>query len=178
MKDTLIGLIKKYAITYGDYILASGKHSSYYLDIRQVTLESNGLYAITEMILDILPDDIQAIGGMSIGADPIIGGILVRCPYDSLAAFIVRKESKDHGMKKLVEGPIESGMNVIIVEDVATTGASALAAADVVIKLGCTVKKIIAVVDRLEGAREQCETRNIAFESLITIHDLGILNKT
>lgn len=180
MKDTLIELLKTYAVKHGDFILSSGKRSSYYLDVRQVTLRSTGSVLIAGLIREIIEETpglaIDAVGGMAIGADPIIGALLMYADEvgEELLGFIVRKEPKDHGTKQLVEGPVESGMTVVIVEDVATTGASALAAAEAVLSMTCHVEMIIAVVDRLEGAAEACAARGIPFKSLVTILDLGI----
>jgi orotate phosphoribosyltransferase len=175
-RGILISLLQKHAIKRGDFILSSGKKSSYYLDVRQVTLRSIGVGIIAELMIDLLSKKVQAVGGMAIGADPIIGGILAQIDDigGEILGFIVRKEPKDHGTKKLVEGPLEGGMTVVIVEDVATTGQSALQAADAVLAMGCHVEAIIAVVDRLEGAAEACAAKGIPFRPLLTIRDLGI----
>jgi orotate phosphoribosyltransferase len=180
MKEILIDLLKTHALKHGDFILSSGKKSSYYLDVRQVTLRSRGADVIAQLINEVITCDLSlenyAVGGMSIGADPIVGALLVNAAEmgEDLLGFIVRKETKDHGTKQLVEGPLEVGMSVVIVEDVATTGASALKAVDAVLAMTCHVEVIIAVVDRLEGAVEACTARGIPFKSLVTIRDLGI----
>lgn len=127
-RQKLIDLFHKRALKFGDFTLASGKKSSYYLDGKQITLHSEGLRLVSEGLLDLLADvQFDAIGGMSIGADPIVGGVLVAAAAHSrdLCGFLVRKEPKGHGTNKYVEGPVLPGMKVVIIDDVVTTGGSA-----------------------------------------------------
>ena len=160
----------------GEFTLASGQKSTYYLDGRLITLHAEGLRLIAEGILEILEGfEVSAVGGMSIGADPIVGGVLTvaaerRRP---LVGFIVRKEAKQHGTGRTVEGPVESGSSVAIVEDVITTGA-ALLAIDRVLELGCKVACVVGVCDRLQGGSEAFARRGIPFFSLLSVRDLGI----
>jgi orotate phosphoribosyltransferase len=113
---------------------------------------------------------------MSIGADPIIGGVLTVAAEQGrdLCGFLVRKEAKGHGTNRYVEGPVEPGMNVVIVDDVVTTGGSSILAIDRVEEFGCKVVQVIATVDRLQGAAENFEARNLPFCALMTIEDLGV----
>jgi orotate phosphoribosyltransferase len=113
---------------------------------------------------------------MSIGADPIVGSVLTvaaerRRP---LVGFMVRKQAKEHGTKRAVEGPVEPGSTVVIVEDVITTGGSALDAIDRVKELGCRVACVVGVCDRLQGGADAFAARDVPFHSLLTIRDLGI----
>ncbi len=132
-RQQLIELFHERALKFGDFTLVSGKKSAYYLDGKQITLHSTGLRLVSEGLLDLLDDvTFDAIGGMSIGADPLIGGVL-SCAADrdrSLSGFLVRKEPKGHGTQKYLEGPVEPGMNVVIIDDVVTTGGSSLLALD------------------------------------------------
>ena len=180
-QSNLIELVRQHALQFGDFTLASGKKASFYLDCRCVTLHPQGINQISQgMMHDLLngcfgsfPD---AIGGMSIGADPITAGcsMLAGQKGKDLRGFMVRKESKQHGMGKQVEGPISSGMTCVVVEDVVTTGASALNAIEAVEKVGLKVIGVMAVLDRLDGGREAIEGRGYALRTLLTLKDLGI----
>jgi orotate phosphoribosyltransferase len=173
----LIELFRQHALKFGDFTWASGQKSSYYLDGRLITLHAEGLRLIAEGILERLEGiEFAAVGGMSIGADPIVGGVLTvaaerRRP---LVGFLVRKQAKEHGTKRAVEGPVEPGSTVVIVEDVITTGGSALDAIDRVKELGCRVACVVGVCDRLQGGADAFAARDVPFHSLLTIRDLGI----
>lgn len=178
-KAALVDLLKRDSLRTGEFTLASGRSSHYYVDGRKVTLSAEGAAAIAEGVLSVLAEtpDIVAVGGLTMGADPIVGATLARAPGRGLAhlrGFLVRKETKGHGTGRLVEGPIEAGMTVAIVDDVATTGGSSLQAVDAVEALGCTVAKVICVLDRLEGAAEAFRDRGLPFVALTTIRDLGV----
>ena len=126
-----------------------------------------------ELLADNPPD---AIGGMAIGADPISAATITLAGQrgDNLLGFIVRKEAKQHGTGRQVEGPVEAGMTAVIVEDVVTSGGSALKAVDAARAFGLKVDRILAVVDRLEGGREAIEEAGLKLQTLVTIRDLGI----
>ncbi|MCA9089907.1 MAG: orotate phosphoribosyltransferase [Planctomycetaceae bacterium] len=176
-KALLIELFRERALKFGDFTLASGKKAKYYLDGKQITLHSRGLQQVSAGLLELLADDdIQAVGGMSIGADPIVAGILSAAALQNrdLLGFLVRKESKGHGTNKFVEGPVQPGMKVAIVEDVVTTGGSSLLAIDRVQEFGLEVVRVGAIIDRMEGGRANFNARNIPFSSLLTIEDFGI----
>jgi orotate phosphoribosyltransferase len=130
-------------------------------------------------MLDLLAThpEVEAIGGLSIGADPIVGATLAMASSSgrpTLRGFLVRKQAKTHGTGKLVEGPLQPGSTVAIVDDVATTGGSSLQAIGAVESLGCKVALAAVVLDRLEGAARTFEDRGIPFLPLLTIHDLGV----
>ena len=178
-RERLIALLKRDALRTGTFTLASGRTSHYYVDGRKVTLSAEGAAVIGAGVLDALGDrpEVTAIGGLTIGADPIIGATLAVAGARGLAAwrgFIVRKEAKTHGTGQLVEGPIEPGATVAIVDDVATTGGSSLQAVAAVEAMGCKVARVIAVLDRLEGAAEAFAARGLEFRALVTIRDLGV----
>ncbi|HEY4309692.1 MAG TPA: orotate phosphoribosyltransferase [Pirellulales bacterium] len=176
-KQPLIDLIRAKALKFGDFTLASGKKASFYLDTKQVTLDSAGARLVGSGILDMLVGRMpKAVGGMSIGADPITASIITLAGIRSLPllGFMVRKEPKGHGTNRYIEGPVQPGDEVVIVEDVVTTGGSSLLAIDRAIEFGMHVQRVIAIVDRLEGGREAFAARGIAMDTLLTIRDFGI----
>ncbi len=173
----LIELFRQRALKFGTFTLASGKQASYYLDGKQITLHSEGLKLVSEGLLELLEGvDFQAIGGMSIGADPIIGGVLTAAGARGrdLVGFLVRKESKGHGTQRYIEGPVQPGMKVVIVDDVVTTGGSSLMAIDRIQEFGCEVVAVVAIVDRMEGGAANFAARGLTMKSLLTIEDFGI----
>lgn len=173
----LIALFRERALKFGDFTLASGRKASYYLDGKQISLHSEGLQLVSEGLLDLLAGtEFQAIGGMSIGADPIIGGVLAvaGARQQALAGFLVRKEPKGHGTQRYIEGPVQPGMKVVVIDDVVTTGGSALQAVDRIQEFGCEVVQIVAIVDRLEGGAANFAARKLPLTSLLSIRDFGI----
>jgi orotate phosphoribosyltransferase len=177
-RELLQSLILEKSLKFGDFTLASGKKATYYLDCRQITLDSLGAKLIGEGILELIQQYSmpQAVGGMSIGADPITAAVITVAAYQNipLKGFMVRKQSKGHGTNKFVEGPIAAGDRVVIVEDVVTTGGSSLEAIEKVEALGVTVERVVAIIDRLEGGREQFEAKGYIFHSLFTVRDFGV----
>jgi orotate phosphoribosyltransferase len=176
-KQALIQLIRDKALRFGQFTLASGKQASYYLDGKQVTLDSVGARLIAAGILERLGEPLpQAVGGMAIGADPITAAVITLAGVQNLPlkGFLVRKEAKGHGTNRYVEGPVQPNDEVVIVEDVVTTGGSSLEAIERVEKIGLRVRKVIAIVDRLEGGAEAFAARGYQLESLLTIRDFGI----
>jgi len=178
-RGPLIALLKRDALRTGSFTLASGRSSHYYVDGRKITLSAEGAAILGAGILDLLVDlpDVAAVGGLTMGADPIVGATLALAAAGgrpNLRGFLVRKEAKAHGTARRVEGPIEPGMTVVIVDDVATTGGSSLLAVDAVEAMGCKVCRVIAVLDRLEGAAAAFKARGLDFRALVTIRDLGV----
>lgn len=166
----------------GQFTLASGRVSSLYIDARLTTMSPEGLVLIGSLGLDLLRRlqwRVDAVGGRTLGADPIayaisyasmIAGIPIR-------AFTVRKETKLHGTGRLIEGPFQSGDNVVVVEDVITTGASALQAVTAVRAAGGYVAGVVALVDREEGGREALQHAGLHVESLVRASDIiSLLN--
>ncbi len=177
-QQALIAEIRKKALKFGDFTLASGKKAKYYLDGKQVTLDGEGARLVAEGILDLLaagkmPD---AVGGMAIGADPITAAVITMSAVRGtpIRGFMVRKESKGHGTNQFVEGPVKPGDEVVIVEDVVTTGGSSLKAIERVEAFGMKVSGVIAIIDRMEGGREAFAGRGYRLQSLLTIRDFGI----
>ncbi len=177
-RQALVELVRQKALKFGQFTLASGKTASYYLDGKQVTLDPQGARLVAEGILDLLdkgamPD---AVGGMSIGADPITAAIVTLAGIRGtpLRGFMVRRQSKGHGTNQYIEGPVRPGERVVIVEDVVTTGGSSLAAIERAEAFGLVVAGVVAVVDRLEGGREAFAARGYPLSSLLSICDFGI----
>lgn len=176
-RNALIQLIRDKALRFGDFTLASGKKASFYLDLKQITLDAHGARlvgeGILEQILGNLPD---AVGGMSIGADPITAAIITTAGFRDLTlqGFMVRKEPKGHGTNRFIEGPVQPGQRVVIVEDVVTTGGSSLLAIERAVEFGLKVERVIAIVDRLEGGAEAFAAQGYPLTTLLTIRDFGI----
>jgi orotate phosphoribosyltransferase len=178
-REQLIALLRRDALQTGRFTLASGRTSHYYVDGRQVTLSAQGAALIGAGVLDLLSDlpHVSAIGGLTLGADPIVGATLAVAAARGLThwrGFLVRKETKAHGTGKRIEGPLEPGAEVVIVDDVATTGGSSLQAAEAVEEFGCRVARVVTVLDRLEGAGAAFAARGLDFRALVTIRDLGV----
>jgi orotate phosphoribosyltransferase len=176
-RTALIDLFRARALKFGDFTLASGKKAQYYLDGKQITLHSEGLRLVAEGLLDLLEGvEFEAFGGMSIGADPIVGGVLTAAAIRgrTLDGFLIRKEAKGHGTGRYVEGPVQPGARVVIVDDVVTTGGSSLQAIERIQEFGCQVVQVVAVVDRLEGAEANFAARGLNLRSLLTIRDFGL----
>lgn len=175
-RERLKQILKENSILLGKFKLSSGKESNYYIDARLTTLHSEGIYLVGKIFLDeILKDsEIGAVGGPTLGADPIVGSILTLSHQSNQAirGFLVRKEEKQHGTGKLIEGNLISGDKVAIVEDVATTGESILKAIDAVENSGATVEKVLVIVDREEGARKVLEDIGYEFFSIFKIGEL------
>jgi orotate phosphoribosyltransferase len=175
----LVALVAEKALRRGTFTLASGRTASFYLDAKQVVLDARGAMLVGRAILDLLrargplP---AAVGGMSIGADPVTGAVVTMAGVEGvpLKGFMVRKEAKDHGTKRFIEGPVAPGERVVIVEDVTTTGGSSLVAIDRALEYGLVVERVVTVIDRLAGAAATLAARGIPLDSLVTIRDLGI----
>lgn len=174
-RDRLLAIIKEKSFRTGEFTLSSGQKSPFYIDGKQTTLDPEGSLLVAEAILDLIKDDeAEAIGGLTLGADPIVGATVCLSQERGrpIRGFIVRKESKDHGTGRRIEGPLRQGENCIIVEDVTTTGASALSAIQAVEDFGARVSRVISLVDRLQGASQEFAARGYIFSPIFTIEDL------
>ena len=173
----LHALLLERSVKRGDFVLASGKRSSYYVDARLTTMSGRGQLLIGRLGLAALDDagwKADAVGGLTLGADPIAYAIAHEAAANDrkLEAFTVRKEVKEHGTGKLIEGAFAAGMSVVIVEDVITTGESALRAARALRAADGHVLGVLAVVDRAEGGRERIEQEGYAVRSLTSVSEL------
>ena len=164
--DRLLTLLAERSARRGQFILASGRESTLYIDARLTTMSSDGLALIGPMALAVLDRaawEVSAIGGLTLGADPVSYAIAYASASTSrpLRAFTIRKEAKQHGTGRLIEGPFQLGDRVAVVEDVITTGGSALRAVDAIQAAGGIVVGVIALVDRQEGGRETILARGV-----------------
>ena len=176
-REALLQLVRAKALKFGQFTLASGREASYYLDCRQITLDAQGARLVGEGMLELLAGDMpDLVGGMAIGADPITAAILTLAGVKGLPlrGVMVRKEAKQHGTGKLVEGPFQPGETIAIVEDVVTTGGSSLLAIERCEEVGLKTKHVLAIIDRLEGGREAFAARGYELTTLFTIKDFGI----
>ncbi len=175
-RERLKEILIKNSILRGEFTLASGKKSSYYIDARLTTLDPEGVSLVSAIFLEeILKDPaINAVGGPTMGADPIVGAILAESHRigKPLNGFLVRKKEKDHGTGKLVEGGLKPGDVTAVVEDVVTTGGSVLTAIDAVKAAGAEIRKALVVVDREEGGDEVFEKMGIELYSIFKISEL------
>ena len=178
LKKQLFQLLEREALKKGDFVLSSGKTSTYYLDGLLITLSSEGAYLVAAIILDMVKNDaITAIGGPTLGADPIVGAVVCLSHFYRipLKAFIVRKYAKEHGMQRQIEGPpLNKKERVAIVDDVATTGKAIVEAKAALDAVGAQVVKAIVIVDRNEGARENLAQAGVKLESIFTVSDFGL----
>jgi orotate phosphoribosyltransferase len=177
-RQRLIEYISSDAVFHGDFTLTSGKKSSYYVDLRRVSLDHRVAPLIGQVMVDLIDelDGVVAVGGMTMGADPIAAAVLHQGAamgknYD---AFVVRKEPKDHGRGRQVEGPDLDGKRVVVLEDTSTTGGSPLAAIEALKKVGAEIVAVAVVVDRDTGAREVIEAAGYPYYFAIGLDDLGL----
>jgi orotate phosphoribosyltransferase len=175
----LARILRDSSVQLGSFTLASGRTSSYYIDARRTTMSAHGLELIGELGLQAIRSagwDATLVGGLTLGADPVAYAIAMashRAP-PPLDAFTVRKEPKGHGQKRQIEGRFHERARVVIVEDVITTGQSALRAAAAVRTAGGSVAGVLAVVDREEGGREAIERAGYPLRVLVSLEQLGI----
>ena len=177
-RNRLIEYISSDAVFHGDFTLTSGKKATYYVDLRKVSLDHRVAPLIGQVMLDLIAEipDVAAVGGMTMGADPVATAVLHQGAARGLAydAFVVRKEPKDHGRGKQVEGPDLAGKRVIVLEDTSTTGGSPLQAIEALRKVGADIAAVAVVVDRDTGAREVIEAEGIPYYYAIGLDDLGL----
>jgi len=182
-KPRLVELISQLSVVHGKVILSSGKEANYYIDLRRSSLHHEAGPLIGRVMLDLIDfanlGQIDAVGGLTMGADPVATAMLHQAAQRGrvLDAFVVRKQAKQHGMARQVEGPDISGKNVVILEDTSTTGASPLTAAEAAEAAGANVLAIATVVDRNTGAKEAIELKGYRYYSAISLGDLGLSNE-
>jgi orotate phosphoribosyltransferase len=175
LREKLLDLFCQLAYQEGDFVLSSGQRSSYYINGKQVTLHPQGALALARLLLPLLPEDTQAVAGLTLGADPIVSAVSVVSVYENRAipALIIRKEAKGHGTMAYIEGPsLPPGAKVVVLEDVVTTGQSALKAVERLQAAGYTVDRVISLIDRLQGGGELYQSVGLQFVALFTIKDL------
>lgn len=176
-KQKLLSLLKSRALIFGDFTLSSGQKSSYYIDLRLISLYPEGVYYLAKIILDMIAsEDIDAVGGPTLGADPILGAVAAISFLEGkpLSTFIVRKEPKSHGTGKLIEGELKAGSKVVIIDDVITTGKSTFQAIQAAEELHCRIVRVIAVVDREQGGGKKLQELGYRFTPIFTLRELGL----
>ncbi len=177
-RQQLIEFISGEAVFHGDFTLTSGKKATYYIDLRRVSLDHRVAPLIGQVMVDLIAGipGVDAVGGLTMGADPIAAAVLHQGvarghAYD---AFVVRKEAKDHGRGRQVEGPDLAGKRVVVLEDTSTTGGSPLKAIEALLDVGAEIAAVAVVVDRATGAREVIETAGYRYLAAIELADLGL----
>ncbi len=176
-RSTLVRLLSQRSVRRGRFTLASGRESTHYVDARLTTMSPEGLAVIGPLALETIRSRdwaVDAVGGLTLGADPIAYAIAlasVKAP-PLVRAFTVRKEAKQHGTGRLIEGPMREGDRVVVIEDVITTGGSALRAAEAVQRAGAQVSGILALVDREEDGRGVLEAQGFSVVCLATLSEL------
>jgi orotate phosphoribosyltransferase len=167
---------KRGALRFGEFKLSAGGTSSYYFDGRLITLDPEGAHLVSRAHLPILKEcGAEAIAGPSLGADPIVAAVALASYLEGnpIPGLIVRKEAKQHGGKRAIEGPLATGARVAVVDDACTSGASLIHAIDAVEAAGCSVVKVIAILDRHEGGSEEIRRRGYDFVALLEANDRG-----
>ncbi len=170
-------IIDKESLMLGDFTLSSGRKSTFLFQLRQTTLHPEAASLLGEIIVDFMrQQNLRCIGGLLIGAAPIVSAAVVESHHKGypISAFYVRKEPKVHGAKELIDGHIDEGGDVLVVDDVTTTGASTLRAVEAIRERNCIVKKAFSIVDREEGATELLRDDGIELTSLFSKSDFGI----
>ena len=181
-REQLLALIRELAVVHGRVTLSSGKEADYYVDLRRVTLHHRAAPLIGHQLLDLLEErglgtaEIDAVGGMTLGADPIATALLHAAASrgQDLDAFVIRKEAKAHGMQRRIEGPEIAGRRVVVVEDTTTTGGTPITAIEAVREAGGEVAGVLTIVDRATGAGEKIEALGVPYHFLFGLDDLGL----
>lgn len=169
--------IQTLAVVRGRVTLASGREADYYVDLRRVTLDGVAAPLVGRVMRDLVADwSFEAAGGLTLGADPVAVAMLHAAASEGerLDAFVVRKESKAHGLQRRIEGTDVAGRRVLVVEDTSTTGGSVLTAVEAVREAGGDIVGVAVIVDRDTGARERIEAEGLAYRAAFSLADLGL----
>ena len=174
--EALVAHLLEHSVKRGDFTLKSGRRRSWFIDVKQTACRPEGILAIADAALSVIPDDIDAIGGLTMGADPISFGVaaVAATRGRQLRSFSIRKEAKDHGVMGRVAGALAPGEKAVVVEDASTRGTSVLDAALVVRSLGAEPALLLAVVDGGGTAAGLASRHGMEFRALVTAHDLGL----
>lgn len=176
-REELIEQVTSLAVVRGKVTLASGKEADYYVDLRRVTLDGAAAPLVGEVMTDLVSDwDFEAVGGLTLGADPVAVAMLHHAAHAGgrLDAFVVRKESKAHGLQRRIEGTEVAGRRCLVVEDTSTTGGSVMTAVDAVREAGGEVIGVAVIVDRSTGAKEKIEAQGVPYRYAIGLADLDL----
>jgi orotate phosphoribosyltransferase len=174
-RDALRRHVLDHAVKRGDFTLKSGRRSSWFLDTKQTACRPDGILLVATAALETIPPEATAIGGLTMGADPLAFGIdaVAATRGRALRSFSIRKEAKDHGVEGRVAGALEPGDRVVVTEDTATRGVSALEAVQVVRAFGAEPVLVLALVDRGGTANALLAAEGVPFHALLTAEDLG-----
>ena len=174
-RSTLLHLLKEKAYKRGEYVLSSGKKSEHYVNCKPVTLSCEGNALMSHLLIDLIEPEAVAVGGLTLGADPLVCGVAQKAYYRGnkhLDALIIRKNVKGYGTRELLEGPKPpEGSVVTVLEDVTTTGSSAISAVKVLRESGYIVNRVVAIVDRMDDHATWVEN-DLEFISLFTLEDI------
>ena len=173
--DALVAHLLEHSVRTGDFTLKSGRKSMWFIDSKQTVCRPDGIMLVANAALAVIPDDVTAIGGLTMGADPVAFGIaaVAATRGRALRSFSIRKEAKDHGVQGRLAGALLPGDKVVITEDTVTRGTSALDAALAVRELGAEPVLVLVVVDRGGTCAAMAAAEGIAFHALVTAPDLG-----
>lgn len=169
--------LNRHALKKGRFVLASGAVSDYYVNVKEICLRGEYLRLVGQLIWQMIKDSgANAVGGMTLGADPIVAAVTIAAAEDGYdcPALIVRKETKEHGTAKQIEGPFEPGMKVAVVEDVTTTGQSAMKAAEAILAAGASVVGVYSVLNRAAGADALFAAKGWPFQAIFSTADLDL----
>jgi orotate phosphoribosyltransferase len=176
-RDALLDFVKAQAIVHGKVTLSSGREADYYVDLRRTTLSAAASPLVGRVMLELTSDwDFDAVGGLTMGADPIAAAMLHQAAAQGrqLDAFVVRKAAKAHGLQRQIEGPDITGRRVLVVEDTSTTGGSPLAALAAVREAGAVPVGVATIADRATGAGEKIEAEGVPYRYVYSLEDLGL----
>ena len=173
--DALRAHVLEHSVKRGDFTLKSGARSSWFLDTKQTACRPDGILLVADAMLDVIPDDATAIGGLTMGADPVSFGVaaVAATRGRDLRSFSVRKEAKGHGVTGRLAGALQPGDRVVITEDTTTRGTSLLEAVEVVREYGCEVVLVSLIVDRGDTCAGLCADAGVPYAPLLTAADLG-----
>jgi orotate phosphoribosyltransferase len=176
-RTQLLNLIRDNAIVWGKVTLASGREADYYVDLRRITLQSQAAPLVGRVMLELTADlDYDAVGGLTMGADPVAAAMLHAAAAQgrALDAFVVRKEGKSHGLQRRIEGPDVAGRRVLAVEDTSTTGGSVMTAVDALREAGAEVVGVAVIADRSTGAAEKIAEAGLTYRFAYGLEELGL----
>lgn len=171
----LIALLLEKAYREGDFRLSSGARSDFYLDAKQITYDPDGMELVGEQMRQLVAEfGIEAVGGLTMGADAIVASTVFACKQagSKVSGFVVRKEAKQHGLEQLVEGVHPNGKRVAIVDDVITSGASAIKAVQAARAAGAQVVLVVGLVDREQGGADRIRSEDVQFRALATMSEI------
>jgi orotate phosphoribosyltransferase len=174
-RDRLRQMLLERSMRFGEFVLSSGATSNFYIDVRKTSLHPEGLQLISKLFWEVLREDkVTAVGGLTLGADPLVAGLMLHASAQGhpLQGFLVRRNTKDHGLRGQVEGNLAGHKRVAILDDVITSGESSLIAAEAAESYKSEVVRVLSVVDRGQGASQVFQQRGYPYSALFSIGEL------